>query len=84
MEDSTLGVRWPETDPGKHWEYILWMKFALDQAGDIMEQHTDWIDRGDDRVFKLERQVQELLKANNLLQRQIDILHNKMRTLESA
>jgi hypothetical protein len=78
------GAKWPDDDPGKHWFYMLWLKFALDHAGDTMEQQSDWISRGEDRIFYLERQVAELKASNQLLQKNLGAILSRLRTMDDS
>jgi hypothetical protein len=78
------GAKWPDNDPGKHWFYILWLKFALDQAGDTMEQQADWISRGEDRIFCLERQVAELKASNQLLHKNLGAILSRLRSMDES
>ena len=78
------GTLWPEADPGKHWHYMLWLKFALDQAGDTVEQQAAWISRGEDRIFCLERQVAELNASNQLLHKNLAAILSRLRSMDDS
>ena len=78
------GTLWPEGDPGEHWKYMLWLKFALDQAGDTVERQDGWIARGEDRIFCLERQVAELKASNQLLHKNLAAVLSRLRAMDDS
>ena len=58
--------RWPNTDPGNenHWHYVLWMKFALDQAGDYIEDMQLTINDLRERMNKFEENTNIYKRQN--------------------